>query len=320
MGMGCQIINFKENNNYEYISWGGLVGVDTVKGRYNRNFNTITLNPILPFEYNSQKSFVKGKTGVNNDTTLIQFYSLPAILSKINLNSYNIKNNKYYKGKLNKIDTVKEFAYFRINQNFYLSDSLGMIKAKLQKNDTIEVFQLLSTNSRFRYVVKEADIDTLNIYYATEGDNPCYYQKKFKLKNKGLFSFEDMFATEFLVKLSGNYKCFSYKERKAIRDSLFILISQNIDKKVFIDSYYDDFYIVFNKNGKVKKVLLNQFEDESIFNKFEDNASSFKIRRAIKKTINDYKIPFISKINYDYRTRLVVHYDCDTEKLELNYF
>lgn len=319
-GMGCEILKIKKNNKYEYISWGDLMGVDTVKGYYKRRFNKIILSPIMPFEYTMQKSFVKIDTAKSVDSTLIQIYSLPAILTKINSDLYNVNNKNYLFDirELNKIDTISEYNYFKINKKDYETDTCGKIKLKLQKNDTIEIFELLNNELSFTYVVNNENIEKLSIFCATNGYNPYYYKEEFKKSSNGFYSINEKFPTHFLSKKNDKYKCFTNRERKIIRDSLFELIVLNIDKKVFIDAIDEEFYIIFNKKGKIKKVIVAPYYGEEI--SFSDNLYTYKQRKAIKKAGKNFSIPGITKINYNVFIKLVIDYDDETDSLRLNHF
>lgn len=320
--MGCQILKLKKGNKYEYISWGDLMGADTVKGVYKRKFNKIILNPVLPFEYTNQKSFVEIDTSKLVDSTLIQIYSLPAILTKINTDLYNINNKNYLfpVRKLNEADTVKEYSYFKINEKYYTTDTCGQIKVKLQKSDTIEIFDQLYSKQSFTYIVNNENIEKLSIFHSTNGYNPYYYQKIFKKSSNGLYPIRDKFPTHFLSKDNYKYKCFNNIERKIIGDSLFGIIEKNIDRKVFIDATYNDFYVIFNKRGKIKKIIVRPpFLYDKLIS-FIDNILTFKQRNAIKKASRKYKIPGIKKINSSLYIRIVISYDDKKDSLKISRF
>ncbi|MCD4797000.1 MAG: hypothetical protein K8R49_07535 [Candidatus Cloacimonetes bacterium] len=320
MGMGCQIINLKENNRFENISWGDLMGIDTIKGIYKRDFNILVLDPILPYEYKKQTGFVRQQTSQKKGLTVVQFYSLPAILTKINDDIYDTKKYGLLERKKFQKDTLKEFTQFRINNKSYYSDTTGLITLKLNKNDTISICEILTDcKKQFSYIVKDDSLNKLDIYYPIKGFNPYYYQEVYKIKKGGLFPITDKFVTEFIVKKTDRYKCINYKERKIIRDSLFIEIQNNINRKIFAEGLYEEFYMVFNKEGRIKKVILGPEEYYSDY-KITDRALSFKIRSKIKKSLKNYKIPYFDKINYNLMFRLVVDYNADNDSLILNYF
>jgi hypothetical protein len=319
MGMGCQIIHLREDNRYEYISWGDIVGVDTVKGYYKISHKSLTLNPILPFEYEKQTGFVKEMKSKPVDSVTIGFYALPAVLKKVNNDIYRKNEYSTFTKYLNKKDTLRAFTEFKINEKNYLSDTSGTSKVVLKINDTITVYEPFSDKQPlFSYIISDIGIESMDIYYPTNGYNPYYYRKEYTIKKDRLLPVDEGFVTDCMVKKTDNYRCIDYTERKIIRDSVFSLIQRNINRKTLLDGYYDDFYIVFNYNGKVKKVIIHPELLGDIY--LLDNISSFKLRSSIKKSIKGYKIPLFDKINYNLMIRLVIDYDEDSDNLELIYF
>ncbi len=324
LGWGFEKFQLKEHNKFEYISCGEMVEPDTIKGYFEKKFKTLILKPILPYEYKLQKGFViSSNNSKYTDSTLIQFYSLPTILTKINNYLYNTNKDSLELQSFNRKDTVKEYTSFRINSKYYYTDSVGLITVKLSKNDTISVCQFLTDCEKlFSYIVKSDSIKKLDIYHPIKGFNPYYYTKVYKIKRGKFYQESDRFITESIVKKTNKYKCIDYKERRNIRDSIFKLIEKNINRKVIIDGCcdFDDFYIVFNKKGTVKKVILNTENNFNSYYNFLFNIYSYKIRKEIKKSINEYKIPYFDKINYNFMVRLVIEYDDNTDTLNLNDF
>ena len=317
LGWGAQIIHLKNNNEFEHISWGDLIGPDTIKGYFKKKINSLTLEPILPYEYEFQKGFVITENLEYHDSTIIQFFSLPLILTKINDDLYYTKKDSLELHVWNNNDTLKEYTPFNINSKYHDTDTTGSIKLKLYQSDTISVCDFMTNcNPLFTYIVDSDSIDKLQIYYPKKGFNPYYYTKIFKYKRGRLYQETYRFISESIVKKTDLYKCIDYKKRKIIRDSLYLLIKNNIDRNIFEDGLYEEFYMVFNKKGKIKRIKLGPDEYYSDF-VISDMLLSHKIRSKLKKSIKNYKIPYFKKINYNMKFRLVVDYDEKTNDLKL---
>jgi hypothetical protein len=318
LGWGSEIIHLKENNEFEYISWGDLVGPDTIKGYYKKRINTLTLEPILPYEYKSQMGFVISENTDYNDSTFIQFYSLPPILIKVNSDIYYTQKYNQDLRFDNTSDTLKEYTPFTVNSKFYYTDTTGSITLKLNKNDTISVCNFLTNcEPLYTYTIENDNIGKMLVYYPRRGFNPYFYTDVYNFKKGRIYQDNYRFTTESIVKKTDLYKCIDYKKRRIIRDSVYMLIKKNIDRNLLKDGLYEEFYLTFNKKGRIRKVELGPDEYYCDF-VINDKLLSHKIRSNLKKSIKSYKIPYFKKINYNLKFKLVVDYDETIDDLKLD--
>lgn len=319
-GPNCYILTLKDNNKFEYKYGTDLMGSGIIYGNYKRKINRLILNQIYPNEYNLQKPLVNFEISPNSDTTEIQFYILPPILIKTNNEQY--KELDLNTQNLNVIDTIKCLTFIKINQTDYYTDTIGYIKVKLHKNDTIKIQEFFNLNYPYTYIIPDENITKLNIYYSGKPFNPLifdWFVKEYKIKKYGFvpLSYEPEMAFFGNYSYLNKYKCLGSREREIIRDSLFQLISKNIDIKVFDYDYSDEnFLIYFNKKGKVKKVTFEPLFDTKIENWYYDFLG-YKQRRAIRKTLKNYKIPVFDEIKYNFVIYLELDYDYKTKELKL---
>lgn len=322
-GPNCFRLKLNENKTFEYEYHQDMLGSGFIYGNYNVRLNKVVLNPFLPYEYHLQTPFTENEAESNIDSTLIKFYELSPVYTKVRKDLYKQFELENY--ELEKLDTtfINDCLYL-VNGDIHLTDSTGISYAKIHKNDTIEIPGFLTEKPIFKYIVERNNISELRIYYNSIVSNPQIFDwivKEFKVKKDGLhpLSFEPEMVFLGDYSYFNREKCIAAETFSNIKDSIFYCISNNIDWKIAGEEFCDDsYFIYFNRFGKIRKIIFEPLGDT----KFEDwayNLSEKECRRIIKKSLKkvrfkrkeysyNYKKPIFIEIFYDDESGILEHW------------
>jgi hypothetical protein len=111
---------------------------------------------------------------------------------------------------------------------------------------------------------------------------------------------------------------------KSVQDTLFYLVQKNIDWDTIKTPWYDlcaeKYILTFNRNGKLKKVLVD-WDGETFREKIDDwwwnITADRKCRRTIKKALKSTNISFLDLPKQKIEIPFEIFFDRKTGKLEL---